>query len=89
MLENHVEATQDSMTVIIEDYEHHSVFRGCLDGLAWGQTISGDHKTGQKSYFDYSFQLPSGQDNTEFHLLIYVYDTNTYEILQVIKHELN
>lgn len=89
LLENQVEATQDSMTVIIEDYEHHSVFRGCLDGLAWGQPISGDHTAGQKSYFDYSYQLPSGQNNTEFHLLIYVYDTNTYEILQVIKHELN
>ncbi|MBD3636171.1 MAG: Omp28-related outer membrane protein [Crocinitomicaceae bacterium] len=77
-----VNGTADSL------YEHHNVFVGCIDGLAWGRSISGGTSTGDKTYFDYSYTLPSGKDNTDYHLLIYVYDVATYEILQVIKHEI-
>ena len=87
VLENHVEDFQDSMTIDIEEYKHHNVFRGCIDGLPWGQSIVGEHTTGEKTYFDYSYGLPTGKTNTDYHLLIYVYDVATYEVLQVIKHE--
>jgi len=87
LLENKVVDFQDSMSVVLDNYEHHSVFRGCLDGLTWGQTVGGTHTTGEKSYFDYSYKLPVGKLNTDYHLLIYVYDVSTYEVLQVIKHE--
>lgn len=87
VLENHVEDFQDSMSIVLEDYDHHNVFRGCIDGLAWGQPINGEHTTGEKAYFDYSYGLPSGKTNADYHLLIYVYDLATYEVLQVIKHE--
>ena len=69
-------------------YEHHNVLRGCIDGLAWGRPITGGTLTGDKSYLDYSYKPPVGMDNTDYHLLIYVYDLATYEILQVIKQDL-
>lgn len=86
LIENEYVDFQDSSGVTLEDYHHHNVFRGTLDGLAWGQSIPGDQTTNQKSYFDYSYKLPTGQDNSDYHVLIYVYDVATYEILQVIKH---
>jgi Outer membrane protein Omp28 len=87
LLEDQVEDFQDNLSVVVEDYEHHNVFRGCLDDLAWGQSIIGTHAIGEKTYFDYSYELPTGKVNTDYHLLIYVYDVATFEILQVIKHE--
>lgn len=87
LIENEVEDFQDSAGIVLEDYHHHNVFRGCLDDLAWGQSIPGEHVSGEKYYFDYSYTLPTGSVNTDYHLLIYVYDVATYEILQVIKKE--
>ena len=87
LLENHVVDFQDNMSVAVADYDHHNIFRGCLDGLPWGQSIGGEHKVDEKTYFDYSYGLPTGKTNTDYHLLIYVYDVATYEVLQVIKHE--
>ena len=87
LMENETEDFQDSAGVVVEDYKHHDIFRGCLDGLPWGRAILGETTTGSKSYYDYSFGLPAGKLNTDYHLLIYVYDVATYEILQVIKHE--
>lgn len=86
LIENEEENFQDSSGVILENYIHHNIFRGCLDGQAWGQSIA-NHATGNKTRFDYSYALPSGKTNTDYHLLIYIYDVATYEILQVIKHE--
>jgi hypothetical protein len=87
LIEDHAEDFQDSMSVIVEEYEHHNIFRGCLDGLEWGRPITGDYTTGAKSYYDYSYEFPAGTIKEDYHLLIYVYDLATYEILQVIKHE--
>lgn len=88
VIENEIIDYQNNMSTPVPDYHHHNTFRGCIDQQAWGQSIPGEHQTGEKSYFDYSYALPSGQNNTEFHLLIYVYDVATYEILQVIKKEI-
>ena len=86
LLENEVIAYQDDHGTHVPDYHHNNVFRGCLDGQAWGQSVTKTN-AGDKSYFDYSYQLPSGQTNDEFHVLVYVFNTSTYEILQVIEHE--
>lgn len=88
LIENESINFQDSAGIVLEDYDHHNIFRGCIDGQAWGQSISGNHTIGEKAYFDYSYKLPTGQTNTEFHLLIYVYDVASYEVLQVIKQSL-
>lgn len=87
VLENEVVDFQDSASIILDDYHHNNVFRGCMDGLAWGRTVTGSHLTGEKTYYDYSYKFPTGQINTDYHFLIYVYDVATYEVLQVIKYE--
>ncbi len=87
VIENEMETWQDSMGTYIEEYHHHNILRGCIDDLTWGQSIIGDFGANAKHYFDYSYSLPSGITNSDYHLLIYVYDVDTYEVLQVIKHE--
>ena len=89
LIENEKDDFQDSMSVILEDYHHHNIFRGCLDELAWGRSITGTKTIGDKTNYDYSYALPTGTSNLDYHLLIYVYDVATYEVLQVIKHEIN
>lgn len=68
------------------DYNHHNVFRGCIDGLAWGRTLTDDVKDlNGKYYLNYSYAIPSSYDPANCHLLVYAYDKVTYEIFQVIK----
>lgn len=88
LLENEVVDFQDSSGTTLEDYHHHNVFRGCIDNLAWGRSLTSESTAGSKSTYEYSYKLPDGKSNADFHLLIYVYDVSTYEVLQVIKHEL-
>jgi len=88
VIENQTINWQDSAGVELEHYHHHNIFLGCIDGLAFGESIGTSFKTGDKIQQDYSYKLPNGQSKDEFHFLIYVYDVETYEILQVIKHEL-
>lgn len=85
VVENEFDTWQDSMGTYIEEYGHHNILRACIDGQAFGQSLTGDFGLNQKHYLDYSYQLPTGMINTDYHLLIYVYDVSTYEILQVIK----
>ncbi len=87
VVENEFVGWQDEAGVYLEDYHHHNILRGCIDGLPWGQSITGDLNSGSKFKFDYSYELPTGVTNDDYHLLVYVYDVASYEILQVIKHE--
>jgi Outer membrane protein Omp28 len=87
LIENDVVDWQDVDGTPDENYHHHNLFRGCIDGLAWGRTISGGTEAGDKTYLDYTYKLPAGKTNDDYHLLIYVADVSTYEIMQVIKHE--
>jgi hypothetical protein len=88
LLEDEVTDWQDVNGFADSLYKHHDILRDCIDGLPWGRPLSGGTETGNKTYLDYSYKLPVGQTNDDYHLLIYVYDQATYEILQVIKHEL-
>jgi len=47
-----------------------------------GEVIAGD-----KYYLNYSYKLPSQFNAEIMHLLIYVYDSSTNEILQVIRQK--
>lgn len=87
LLEDEIIDWQTDGTVDDSLYKHHNTLVGCIDDLPWGQTVVGTN-AGDKSYFDYSYKLPSGKTNEDYHLLIYVYDIATYEILQVIKQDL-
>jgi hypothetical protein len=72
-----------------ETYEHESRHIGCIDDLAMGRSVFTQTSTsGEKELLDYSFKLPVGYAKEDLHFLIYVYDTETYEVLQVIKQEI-
>lgn len=72
-----------------EFYEHESRHLGCIDDLAFGRSVFTQASTqGEKSVLDYSYKLPASLEKEDIHFLIYVYDTETYEILQVIKQEI-
>ena len=70
-----------------EVYHHHNPFIGCIDELAWGQSLITDPVMGDKFQTDYAYELPTGFTNTDLHFVSYVYNVETYEILQVIEHE--
>jgi hypothetical protein len=73
-------------------YIHRDIMRGCIDGRAFGRTLKTADFTANKAYLDYSFLVPNqlnGVHNpSNMHLLIYVYDKLTLEILQVIKQKI-
>lgn len=70
-------------------YVHREVMRGCIDGKAFGKTLTpANLSTNGKYYLNYSYKLPTTYDPTNMHVLIYVYDKTTMEIYQVIEHEI-
>ncbi|MEX1001085.1 MAG: Omp28-related outer membrane protein [Crocinitomicaceae bacterium] len=87
LLEEDIIDWQDDNGFYDSQYHHHNTLVGCIDGLPWGRSLGAEKIAGDQSYLDYSYSLPSGKTNTDYHLLIYVYDVDTYEILQVIKHQ--
>ncbi len=74
------------------NYIHRDIMRGCIDGRAFGRTLKPEHFSSNKAYLDYSFVVPNQLNGTHnpgnMHLLIYVYDKLTLEILQVIKQKI-
>lgn len=72
-----------------DTYIHRDIMRGCIDGKAFGRTLTAaDQNPNGKYYVNYTYQLPDQYNPDNVHLLIYVYDKTTYEIYQVIKQEL-
>ncbi len=72
-----------------EFYVHRDKHLGSIDNNPFGiPTFMADAAAGEKKILDYSYVLPQGIDKTNMHFLIYVFDKDTYEILQVIKQEI-
>lgn len=72
-----------------EFYVHRDKHLGSIDNNPFGvTTFAADAQPGDKKVLDYSYVLPQELDKENMHLLIYVYDKDTYEILQVIKQEI-
>lgn len=72
-----------------ESYLHKGKHLGSINNNPWGIAVFGpDASSGEKKVIDYSYELPDDIPISNMHLLIYVYDTETYEILQVIKQEI-
>jgi len=70
------------------EYVHREIMRGCIDGQAFGRTISADDLNENGNYYlNYSYKLPAQYTASDMHVLIYVYDKTTYEVYQVIKQE--
>lgn len=72
-----------------ESYLHRETHLGSIDDKPWGTPVFGVEETsGVKKILDYSYQLPSDIPISNMHLLVYAYNTETYEVLQVIKQNL-
>jgi hypothetical protein len=71
-----------------EFYVHREVMRDCIWSGWQGLELTDDKMDGNGLYhFDYSYELPSQYAADNVHFLIYVRDSNTEEILQVIKQK--
>lgn len=85
--DSYVSPQLDGATIVY-DYEHHDILRESLDGTVWGQALDSEHMDPNgKYYFNYIFEVPDGYDDTDSHLVIFVRDTQTEEVYQVIKHD--
>lgn len=74
---------------ISEDYVHHDIMRGCIDGRAFGRVLTtANLDVNGKYYLNYAYRVPDDLDAAHMHLIIYVMDSSTLEVYQVIKHEL-
>jgi len=74
------------------NYIHRDVHRGNLNASAFGRPVSSEDLNGDKYYINYSFVVPNqldGQYNaSNMHLLIYAFNTETWEIYQVVKQKI-
>lgn len=72
-----------------EFYVHRDKHLGSIDNNAFGiPTFKADASSGDKKILDYSYVIPPGMVKENMHLLIYVFDKDTYEILHVIKQKI-
>lgn len=78
------------MPVHKKDFLIHNIHRGNLYGETWGRLVaSGTTSAGTKVRNDFSYELPADLTKDEMHFLVYVFNRDTYEVMQVIKHELD
>ena len=71
-----------------EDYVHHDIHIGNVFEETWGRGIASDITPAEtKISTDFSYILPIGFTNEDMHFLVVVFNRDTYEIEQVIKHE--
>ncbi len=67
-------------------YVFHNALRSTLDNAPFGQAVSSKTADGDGNFqFDYSYQIPANFDPANCHVVVYVMNKNTYEILQAVK----
>ncbi|MDG1841997.1 MAG: Omp28-related outer membrane protein [Crocinitomicaceae bacterium] len=70
-------------------YVHRDIHRGNLSSTPFGINLTADLMSNDNYYVNYSFEVPNQLDGnhnpSNMHVLVYVYDTTTLEIYQVIK----
>ena len=72
-----------------EFYLHKDIHIGSIDNQPWGQPVfSAEDTQGTKLVRDYSYEVPADEVMENLHFLIYLYNTETYEIYHVIKQRL-
>jgi len=90
LIEDSLIAKQQLVGTYDNNYVHRDILRGCIDGSAFGKTLTADYLDANgKYYVNYAYRLPDQYNPDNMHLVIYVYDKTTYEIYQVIKEHLN
>lgn len=97
LIEDSLIAPQNVLSTFTPDYIHRDIMRGTISGQTWGREVSDGELLDDKYYLDYSYVVPNqlaptGQTGTynagNMHLLICIYDKNDYQILQVIKKDI-
>jgi hypothetical protein len=68
------------------DYLHKKKHLGNIDNLVWGQRLNFSEQN--KVRMDYSFGKPVGIEPENIHFLIFISDTQTKEVYQVIKKKM-
>jgi hypothetical protein len=72
-----------------EFYVHRDKHLGSIDNNPFGiEAFNTVSSSGSKVLLDYSYEIPAGLVTSNMHLLIYAYNTETYEILHVIKQKI-
>jgi len=78
------------------NYIHRDIHRQHLSNSLWGVTLTDELKQNNTYYLDYSFIVPNSltADNStlyqaeNMHVLVYVYDKESYEIYQVVRQNI-
>lgn len=69
-----------------DDYNFHNTLRGTLDGAPFGQKLSSREANPNGFYqFDYSYKIPERFDPENCHVVVYLMNKTTYEIIQAVK----
>jgi hypothetical protein len=72
------------------NYLHKHRHLGSIDNRPYGRSaLNASSAVGEKLVLDYAYKLPDNIPYSNLHFLAYAYDTETYEIYQVIKQEIN
>lgn len=70
----------------VPDYKHTKKHLGNIDNQVWGQRLN--FSNSNKVYKDYSFGKPAGIEPENIHFLIFVSDSETKRVYQVIKQKM-
>lgn len=96
LIEDSLVAPQLDNGTYVPDYVHRDIHRKNISGLSWGRSLTSEFLVDGKYRLDYSFVVPNqlapqgqtGAHNAEnMHVLIFVYDMETYEVYQVVKEK--
>ncbi len=89
LLEDSLVAPQKYPSSTDYNYVHRDIFRGSLDGFAFGKSLDATNLTTSGTHeFFYIYELPAEYNPDNMHVIIYVRDAVTEEIYQVIKKHL-
>lgn len=69
-------------TPVIEQYVHRHVLREAVNGI-WGDQILSNPQAGHSATKNYQLNLPAAYNHRHCSVLVFVYDAETYEVLQV------
>jgi hypothetical protein len=71
------------------DYVHKNRHLGSIDNRPFGRvTFNSSSTVGEKVILDYAYKLPDDIAPDNLHFIMYAYNTETYEIYQVIKQRI-
>jgi len=79
-------------STVDEEYHHHNVLSGTVNGT-WGTSLGSSLNSGDKIYNDFAMELPENSADSTYNvdnlsLISYIYNKNTYEVIQVVETEL-